>query len=146
MALMAYLKLKGQKQGDIKGSVTQKGREGKIAVIAAEHQIVSPRDPASGLATGKRQHQPFVLTKELDAATPLLHTLQTNNEAITDWELQFWAPQVQATGGVGAEVQRYTVRLFDARLVGMHFQMPDLRDPALSKLAEREAARRVPPA
>lgn len=30
MALNAYLKLKGQKQGDVKGSVTQKGRENKI--------------------------------------------------------------------------------------------------------------------
>ncbi len=37
MALNAYLKLTGQKQGDIKGSVTQKGREGKIMVIAASH-------------------------------------------------------------------------------------------------------------
>jgi type VI secretion system secreted protein Hcp len=33
MALNAYLKLRGQKQGEIKGSVTQKGREGKILVI-----------------------------------------------------------------------------------------------------------------
>jgi hypothetical protein len=29
MALNAYLKLTGQKQGDVKGSVTQTGREGK---------------------------------------------------------------------------------------------------------------------
>ena len=138
MALMAYLKLKGQKQGEIKGSVTQKGREGRIAVIAAEHEIVSPRDAASGLPTGKRQHKPFVLRKEVDAATPLLYTLLANNEALSEWELQFWAPQVKAHAGMGAEVQHYTVRLFEARLAGMHFQMPDLRDPALAKLAERE--------
>ena len=37
-ALNAYLKLKGQKQGEIKGSVTQKGREGRIAVIAVQHR------------------------------------------------------------------------------------------------------------
>ena len=138
MALMAYLKLKGQKQGDIKGSVTQKGREGKIAVIAAEHEIVSLRDAASGLPTGKRQHRPYVLTKEVDAATPLLYALLANNEPITDWELQFWTPQIKAASGAGTEVQHYTVRLFDARLVGLHFQMPDLRDPALAKLPERE--------
>ena len=30
MALNAYLKLKGASQGDIKGSVTQKGREDTI--------------------------------------------------------------------------------------------------------------------
>ena len=49
MALNAYLKLKGQKQGPIAGSVTQKGREGKIMVIATSHEIVSPRDAASGV-------------------------------------------------------------------------------------------------
>ena len=47
MALNAYLTLKGQKQGTIHGSVTQKGREGSIAVIAIEHEIVSPRDAGS---------------------------------------------------------------------------------------------------
>ena len=49
MALNAYLTLKGQKQGDIHGSVVQKGREGSIMVIAVDHQVMSPRDPASGL-------------------------------------------------------------------------------------------------
>ncbi|HRI69004.1 MAG TPA: type VI secretion system tube protein Hcp, partial [Polyangium sp.] len=43
MALNAYLRLKGQKQGEIKGSVTQKGREGSIMVIAVSHEIISPR-------------------------------------------------------------------------------------------------------
>jgi hypothetical protein len=34
------------------------------------HEIVSPRDPQSGLPTGKRMHKPMVITKELDAAAP----------------------------------------------------------------------------
>ena len=34
MALNAYLKMKGQKSGEVKGSVTQKGREDTIMVIA----------------------------------------------------------------------------------------------------------------
>ena len=78
MALNAYLKLKGQKQGEIKGSVTQKGREDKIMVIAVSHEIISPRDPASGLPTGKRMHKPFVITKELDKshAAPLQRARQ----------------------------------------------------------------------
>jgi type VI secretion system secreted protein Hcp len=59
MALNAYLSVVGQKQGDIKGSVTQKGREGKIMVIAFTHEIVCPRDPASGIPTGKRIHKPL---------------------------------------------------------------------------------------
>ena len=34
---------------------------------------VSPRDPQSGLPTGQRMHKPFVITKEIDKATPLLY-------------------------------------------------------------------------
>jgi Type VI secretion system effector, Hcp len=34
--------------------------------------IVSPRDPASGLPTGKRMHKPMVITKELDKSSPTL--------------------------------------------------------------------------
>jgi hypothetical protein len=35
-------------------------------IISFEQEIVSPRDAASGLSTGKRMHKPFVMTKELD--------------------------------------------------------------------------------
>ncbi|WP_044238634.1 type VI secretion system tube protein TssD, partial [Chondromyces apiculatus] len=84
MALAAYLRLKGQTQGDIKGSVIQKGREDSIMVIAVSHEIISPRDAASGLPTGKRMHKPFVITKELDKSSPLLYNVLTNNENIVD--------------------------------------------------------------
>ncbi len=36
--------------------------------------VVSPRDAASGLATGKRQHKPMMVVKEL-ARTPIVTTL-----------------------------------------------------------------------
>ena len=32
----------------------------------------APRDAASGLATGRRMHKPFTITKEVDKASPLL--------------------------------------------------------------------------
>jgi hypothetical protein len=38
--------------------------------ISFEQEIVSPRDAASGLPTGKRMHKPFVITKELDRSSP----------------------------------------------------------------------------
>lgn len=40
-------------------------------VISFEQDIVSPRDAASGLPTGKRMHKPFVITKELDSSLPV---------------------------------------------------------------------------
>ena len=138
MALTAYLKLKGQKQGDIKGSVTQKGREGKIAVVAARHGLLSPRDAASGQATGRRQHRAFMVTKELDAASPLLYALLVNNENIAEWELQCWAPQSKGGAGAGTEVQHYTVKLTNANIASIAFRMANNKHPDLMKFAEYE--------
>lgn len=133
MALNAYLKLKGQKQGEIKGSVTQKGREGKIMVIAVSHEIISPRDHASGLPTGKRQHKPFIITKELDKSSPLLYNVLVNNENVSEWELQFWQPSA-----TGAEKQHYTIKLTNANIAGIEFRMANNKHPDLMKFAEYE--------
>jgi len=133
MALNAYLKLKGQKQGEIKGSVTQKGREGKIAVIAVAHEIISPRDAASGLPTGKRMHKPFVITKELDQSSPHLYSALVNNENIPEWELQFWHPSA-----TGAEKQNYTVKLTNANIASIDFRMDNNKHPDLMKYSEYE--------
>jgi len=136
MALNAYLKIKGQKQGVVKGSVTQKGREGKIMVISAHHEVVSPIDPASGMATGKRMHKPFVIAKELDKSSPILYTMLITNENITEWELQFWTPSLK--GGAGTETQHYTVKLTGARITDIGFRMPNNKNPELVRYAEYE--------
>jgi type VI secretion system secreted protein Hcp len=138
MALNSYLRLTGQTQGEIKGSVTQKGREDSIMVIAVSHEIVSPRDPASGLPTGKRMHKPFVITKELDKSSPLLYNVLCNNENIKTWELKFWTPQIKATSGAGSEVQHYTVKLTNANIANIHFRMLNNKNPDLMKYAECE--------
>jgi type VI secretion system secreted protein Hcp len=133
MALNAYLKLKGQTQGDIKGSVTQKGREDKIMVIGVQHEVTSPRDAASGLPTGKRQHHPFVITKELDMSTPLLFNALVNNENLTEWELQHWQPSKS-----GVEKQHYTVKLTNANIAFIRSIMPNNKHPELMKFSEYE--------
>ncbi len=138
MALNAYLKLKGQKQGAINGSVTQKGRENSIMVIAVSHEIVSPRDAASGLPTGKRMHKPFVITKELDKSSPLLYNALVNNENVPEWKLDFWTPQIKATTGVGSEVQHYTVELKNANIASVSFRMLNNKNPELTRYAEYE--------
>lgn len=138
MAMMAYMRLKGQKTGEVKGSVIQKGREGRIAVIAVSHAIVSPRDPASGLPTGKRQHKPLVITKELDRSSPILYNMLCTNENIPQLELQFWTPQLKAAAGVGAEVQHYTLNLVNANIASINFRMDNVRNPELVKYAEYE--------
>jgi type VI secretion system secreted protein Hcp len=137
MALNAYLRIKGQKTGDVKGSVTQKGREGKIMVIAASHSLLSPRDPQSGLPTGIRMHKPFVITKETDKSSPVLYSMMVNNENILDWDLQFWSPALSAQG-TGQEVQSHTVKLVNANIASIDFRMLNNKNPDLMRYAEYE--------
>lgn len=133
MALNAYLTLMGETQGAIEGSVTQPGREGSIMVIAVDHQVNSPRDAASGLPTGKRQHQPFVITKEVDKSSPLLANILINNENITEWRLNFWQPSA-----TGKEVQFYTVELTNASISGIKLEMLNNKYPENMQHKERE--------
>jgi type VI secretion system secreted protein Hcp len=142
MALNAYLTLKGQKQGDIRGGVTQKGREGAILVHAVRHELVSPRDAASGQAAGKRVHAPLVITKDLDRSTPLLYQALVTNETL-EATLRFWRVDVAGgTGpggpGAGAERQHFTIKLVNASIASIDLRQPDNRLPDLAKLAEYE--------
>jgi len=138
-ALMAYAYIKGQKSGLIKGGVIQKGREDSIGVIAYSHDVTTPRDPASGLATGKRQHGVFKITKELDKSTPLLYGAWVNNETLTDVTFKFWTPRLGgAIGGGGTEVQHYTVKLTNARIVDIKGQMQNIKNPDLMRYNETE--------
>jgi type VI secretion system secreted protein Hcp len=58
-----------------------------VQLTGSSHEIVSPRDPASGLPTGKRMHKPFTITKVLDKATPMLLSALVTNENLTKVKL-----------------------------------------------------------
>ncbi|HPE75583.1 MAG TPA: Hcp family type VI secretion system effector [Draconibacterium sp.] len=133
MALNAYLKLKGQIQGDIRGSVTQAGREDSIMVIGFSHEVVSPRDAASGMATGKRQHQPLIITKEIDKSSPLLMNVLVNNENITEFSLRFWQPSRR-----GREFQFFTIQLINATISDIRQEMLNNKYPENVQHKERE--------
>jgi type VI secretion system secreted protein Hcp len=133
MALNAYLKIKAETQGDIKGSVTQKGREDSIMVIAVNHEIISPRDEATGGPTGKRRHRPLVITKELDKSSPLLQSILVNNENVKEFELKFWAPSAS-----GKEAQWFTINLVNANIASIAFKMLNNKNPELMKYTEFE--------
>lgn len=54
------------------GEVDGDSRADSATSLIALHEVASPRDSASGLPTGKRQHKPMTVAKEWDASTPLL--------------------------------------------------------------------------
>lgn len=89
--------IQGQKQGVFPGA----GREGAIAGLRFSYILKSPRDPASGLPTGKRMHTPVVFTKVVGIASPQLFSALANNENL---------PSVVVT------VPGYTIKLINANL------------------------------
>lgn len=133
MALDAYLWCTGEMQGDIKGSVTETGREDSIKVIAASHQVLRPMDATTGLPTGKHQHKPFTITKEVDRATPQLYQSMVNNESLVAWKLQFWT-----LAPTGKEFQHYTVELMNASVCDIRFEMLNNQVPENAPHRERE--------
>lgn len=118
----AIMRIKAGKQGEIKGGVTQKGREGSMAIVAFEHRVLTPMDATSGLATGKRQHKPLRITKTIDRASPLLRNALINNETLKEVTIQFFQPS-----GTGAETNYYTITLGNAHIAEIEHRMLDNR-------------------
>jgi type VI secretion system secreted protein Hcp len=113
MALNAYLKLTGQKQGKIKGGTTKgKGKSSDIIeIVEFNFGLESPRDEHSGLPTGKRQHKPIVIVREVDAASPLLYQALCTNESFTSAVLSFARPS-----GSGKHSTIQTIELTNATI------------------------------
>jgi len=133
MALSGYLTLTGTKHGPIAGSVTQKGREGSIEVVSFFHEIVAPRDPASGRPTGKRMHKPFSMTKQIDRSSPILYDVLTNNENLAEVTLKLFRPNA-----TGVERHAFTVHLVNATISSIQFRLLNTRHPRHGKMPELE--------
>ncbi|MFG0274669.1 MAG: type VI secretion system tube protein TssD [Phycisphaerales bacterium] len=96
---MAIVEIQADTQGQITGDDTVGGQQDVIEIWGWEHEIVSPRDAASGLPTGKRQHKPFTIIKEVDKASPLLMTVLVNNENCPTARFRLFAEDPRAPGG-----------------------------------------------
>jgi type VI secretion system secreted protein Hcp len=88
-----FCKVTGQKQGVIQGDNTVKGLQDFLPVLSISTGVISPRDPASGLPTGKRQHQPLTILKEIDKASPKLFMAAFTNENLTSVDCAFYHNQ-----------------------------------------------------
>lgn len=112
---------KGVKQGEIKGSLTQRGRENAMQCTHFVSEVTAPRDASSGNATGKRQYKPITCLKKVDNASPQLLKALAENESLSNVLFRVFAP---ARGGTEAVV--YSVELKNANVTGIRqFTAPD---------------------
>lgn len=133
MALNAWLTLTGETSGNIEGSGDISPHEGEMEIWGWNHEVISPRDAASGLPTGKRQHKPFVITKAIDKASPLLMFLLTQNENIPDWKLKMYRPSSS-----GAEEHYFSIALVNANISGIRMESLNNKYPENMPHAPRE--------
>jgi len=123
MPLPSHMTLEGTKQGKIDGSCDMQGREKTILVEAMNHEVYIPRDTQSGLATGKRVHQPLVVTKFYDKASPKLYQALCTGEHMKNVTLKWYRISAQ-----GSEEHYFTHKLEDAIVVSVKAWMPNALD------------------
>lgn len=121
-----YLSLTGEKQGEIIGPVTAKGKEGRIALSRLEHNLSYQLLTGRTYAT-KSIHTPLVIWKGLDSTTPLLYKAFCEQERFKKFEIQFWplptapalAPHTRSREKPAPPAQPVEVRpAFSLRLTG----------------------------
>ncbi len=134
MAGFVYLKLKGAKQGDIKGSSTEQTleRTDSIECTSFSLPIVSPRDRATGLASGRRYYEPIRFTKNFDMATPCIASAITTNELIEKAEFKFF--DVVS----GSEALIYTIEALNGAISAHRQFVSDTLDPVSASRPPQE--------
>lgn len=114
MPLPCHAVIEGEKQGKIDGSCDMEGREKTVVVFGMNHDVHIPRDPQSGLPSGKRVHGPLTIVKEYDKSSPKLYQALCTGEHMKKVQLKFY--RIDKTG---TEAHYFTTNLEDAIVVSM---------------------------
>lgn len=109
-----YLSVEGSRQGRFKGTVQGEEHRGKLLGLGFEQRIASPRDVAGGARAGRRSHQPVVLRRPVDAATPQFLHAACSGETLKTVLCEF--PHRPGDGG---EEVAFTVKL-EGAVVSAH--------------------------
>ena len=113
MPYEAYISVKGTKQGQFKGEGIGRLNRGPWSPVLSFYMDVdSPRDAATGHASGKRQWKPVLIVKEWSAASPQALTALATNEVLTEVAIEFYRSNPQ-----GTQVVYQRVKLTNASFV-----------------------------
>jgi type VI secretion system secreted protein Hcp len=116
MAYEFYVTIEGTTQGAFKGECPRKQHSDKVAGLSYTHEIKSPRDVATGQASGKRQHGQIKFSKEWGASSPQLFQALCTNEVLPTVLFEF-----VKTTREGKEEIYHTIRLEDATIASVQY-------------------------
>jgi type VI secretion system secreted protein Hcp len=118
VALETQLNIVGEQQGPLLGPGA--GRpEAECRVLWANQQITVPRNPHTGMPTNKRHHKPFMIRREVSAASIGIRQAFASMEKLTEVRLNYLQPTP-----LGVLKNQYTVQLFNAFICGVHLRQP----------------------
>ena len=114
MSYEFYMTIEGTKQGKFKGESSRTAHKDKSACIQFSYGVKAPRDVATGMASGKRQHDMFVAVKEIGPSTPQLFQACVTNEVLKTVLFEYIH-----TTKEGKEEVYYTVKLTNATVAAV---------------------------
>jgi len=117
MANQFYVTIAGTRQGAFKPDTVVAGAP-KLIGLSCTVQLSSPRDAATGQASGKRQWKPLTVTKEWGPSSPQIFQALATNEVLKTVLVEFIRPDprgpdstyatITLTNGAVADVRQYT--------------------------------------
>ncbi len=133
MPTPAYIWIKDDQGSDIKGSVAIAGREGSCEVMEFAHDLHIPTDPHTGKLTGVRMHNPIMITKSYDAASPYLYKACCEGQTLKEVTIKWYA-----IDDTGSEKEYFIHKLGDVKVSSMKANMPNTKDPAKERYVHLE--------
>jgi type VI secretion system secreted protein Hcp len=103
-------------------------------IMQASHSMASPRDRASGQATGRRFHEPLRVLKRIDKATPLLFKALATNQILGKLELKWFRPNPMD----GSLEHFFTMTIQQATVVKLAPELPFTRNAQTAELPPME--------
>ncbi|MDR3496369.1 MAG: Hcp family type VI secretion system effector [Ancalomicrobiaceae bacterium] len=141
MPTPAYLSIQGSKQGNITsgattsdsiGNIYQEGHADESLIEGFSAEVIIPRDPQSGQPSGQRVHQPSMVQKYFDKASPLMWQALCTGETM-QMTLKFFR-----TSLTGTQEHYFTIKWTDAVFVDGKGMLPDVLNPQNSQYGNME--------
>jgi type VI secretion system secreted protein Hcp len=109
MDITSYLTIDSEVQGNITGSCEHRGHKDKMIVLAFDHGVEIPLVLEHGKVGGKPTHQPVVVEKDIDCATPKLYQALFRGEKLSQVNIEWYR-----FGGKGVQELYYKIELSGA--------------------------------
>ncbi len=109
MTMPGFMTIITREHGTIEGACDLEGLEGTIEIYALDHTVEIPRNPGTGLPSGRRIHKDLTVNKQIDKSTPLLYQALCMGDKLPEVEMAWY--RMDETGSM--EIF-YTIRLENA--------------------------------